>query len=340
MRYQPINTGLLAFGMSGRLFHAPFLDTHPGFRFCGVTEMHQKNVNQLYPNVKSYDTIEDLIQDRKLELIIVNTPNNTHFEFANQALLAGKHVLIEKPCATSVAETKKIFATAKTAHRHAMVYQNRRWDSDFLSVKNIIESGRLGKLIEVHFRFDRYKPNIESKAFKENPIPGSGLAYNLGPHLLDQAISLFGKPSQFHKTTCSNRNGSKVDDYAFFHLIFPDNINVYIHVSLLVARPIAAFIVHGTKGSYIKGRTDIQESQLDKGVSPLDGSYGVEMPGAEGELTLIDADSNLTTEYEPLQRGNYSKLFDAVYSQIRNDQPYPVKLEHILWQMEILEQNQ
>ena len=338
MKYEPIKTGLLSFGMSGRLFHAPFLDAHPGFSFDVVTERHQKKVNQSYPDVKSYDTAEALIADPGLELVVVNTPNNTHFEFAKQALLAGKHVLIEKPLATSVGEARELYYLARKMGLAVMAYQNRRWDSDYQSVKHVVENGKLGKLVEAHFRFDRYKVAIEHKAFKEEPIPGSGLAYNLGPHVLDQVIGLFGVPLRCYKTTTVNRPGSKVDDYGFFHFIYPGDLNVFVHISLLVPRPLPAYVLHGTKGTYIKDRTDIQEKQLDQGVSPLEKAYGLELPGAEGELTLVDASGKRTIESLPALRGNYSGLFEAVYQQVRNKQPYPVTEEHIICQLEILEQ--
>ena len=143
-----------------------------------------------------------MLQDEEVELIIVNTPGNTHFELATKALKAGKHVLIEKPIAVTSAEAKALFDLGRKVDRHVMVYQNRRWDSDFISVKKIIDSGKLGELIEVHFRFDRYKATLSPKLFKESKnVPANGLVYDLGPHLLDQAISLFGKPLSYGRTT-------------------------------------------------------------------------------------------------------------------------------------------
>ncbi|HEV7779766.1 MAG TPA: Gfo/Idh/MocA family oxidoreductase [Chitinophagaceae bacterium] len=336
MKHQPIKTGLLAYGMSGRLFHAPFISTHPGFNFMAVTERSQKKVNQIYPSVRSYNTADELINDSQLELIIINTPNSTHFDYAKQALEAGKHVLIEKPLAVSVAKTQELYDLAEKQQRYVMAYQNRRWDSDFQSVKIIIESNKLGKLTEVYIRFDRYKPVIEAKAFKENPGPGSGLAFNLGPHVLDQAICLFGKPVSCNKTTAINRVGSQVDDYAFFYLKYPGDLQVYVCVSLLTARALPAFVVHGRNGSFIKERTDIQESQLDQGILPDDKNYGTD--ATEGELTLYDEKGKKTVENISTPQGNYSQLFEAVYQQVRNGHPYPITKEHILWQMEILEQ--
>jgi scyllo-inositol 2-dehydrogenase (NADP+) len=336
--YQPIKTGLLAYGMSGRLFQAPFLHHHKGFNFHAVTERHEKKAKLLYPRVISYDTVDELIQDPAIELVIVNTPNDTHFEFAKKALLAGKHVLIEKPLATSVKEVRELYDISASVNRKVMAYQNRRWDSDFQSVKSIVESGILGKLVEVHFRFDRYRPLIENKAFKESPVPGSGLAYNLGPHLLDQMLYLFGKPERFYKSTAANRTDSKVDDYFFFHCIYPGNMHVYIHGSLLVPRPLPAFVLHGASGSYIKDRMDVQEMQLNNGITPGDKAFGLELPGGEGELTLFNPKGEKHTRSISAPAGNYNQLFDAVFDQIRFDCPYPITENHILWQMEILEQ--
>ena len=335
MNPQPVATGLLSYGMSGRLFHAPFLHAHPGFNFSAVVERSQKKVNAVYPHVKSCDSPDELFNDPSLELIIVDTPNYSHYEYARKALEAGKHVLIEKPFATSLAQAKELFDLAKKQKRYVMAYQNRRWDSDFQSVKAIAAEKRLGKLVEVHLRYDRYRPLIEAKPHKEEPLPGAGLAWNLGPHVLDQAICLFGRPLQFFKTTAAHRDNTKVDDYAFFHLQYQNDLQVYIHVSLLCARPLPSYVLHGKNGSFMRGRTDIQESQLDKGISPLDPEYGKDT--TLGELTLADENGILKTEMVPAPKGDYYQLFEAVYQQVRNKRPYPITKDEILCQMEILD---
>jgi len=333
-----IITGILSYGMSGRLFHAPFVHTNTGFEFYAVTERHEKKAQSRYPDLISYDSVEDLINDPKIELVIINTPNNTHYEFAKMALEAGKHVLVEKPFASTVAEATELFDLAQKAGRAVMVYQNRRWDTDFQSVKSVIESGVLGDLIEVHFRFDRYRREISQKSFKETPLPASGLSYDLGPHLLDQVISLFGKPLKWYKTLGTFRPESLVDDYMNVHLIYPNGLNVFITASLLTAYPLPAFILHGTQGSFCKERSDVQESQLDKEISPLDAIYGIEPEDSAGLLTTIDVAGNKSIEYISALKGNYRHLFDAVYAQIRNGIPFPVKDEEILWQLNILEE--
>lgn len=334
----PVVTGLLAYGMSGKIFHAPFLSTNPQFKLKAVVERHEKKMAAAYPDIVSYNSVDELLNDSEIELVIVNTPNFTHFDFARQALKAGKHVLIEKPVAGSTAEIKELFDLGRSVNRKVMVYQNRRWDSDFLSVKEIIESGRLGKLIEVSFRIDRYKPALSPKPFKETrDTPTNGIQYDLGPHMADQVIHLFGKPLTFDKITAIQREGSEVPDYINLRLTYPGGLVVYLTSGLLIADPLPGFVVHGVLGSYSKVRCDVQEDQLDAGILPDDAAYGIEPTGSEGKLVTICADGEKSIEFVPSLRGNYSNLFYAVYHAIRNNALYPITEEHLIWQMELLE---
>ncbi|TKC60388.1 oxidoreductase [Pedobacter hiemivivus] len=332
-----IVTGIMAFGMSGKVFHAPFIDKHPGFKLHAVTERNQKNAAAIYPGIISYNTIEDLIADEKIDLIIINTPNYTHFDYATKALKAGKHILVEKPFTATSAEAKEIFDLAKSVDKQVFVYQNRRWDSDFSSVREVIESGQLGKLNEVHFRFDRYRADIGPKTFKEQPIAASGLIYDLGPHLLDQVISIFGKPDSSHKILGENRKDTKVNDYFSIHLSYPNSVNVFVHANLLVADPLPAFVLHGSHGSFIKDRSDVQEEQLLQGMKLTDPMYGVELPGRAGKLTLIDEQGNKVQHLIPSLKGDYIPLFEAMYQRITNQVAYPITEEQIITQLEILE---
>lgn len=332
-----IVTGLMAYGMSGKVFHAPFVHTHPGFKLHAVTERNHKNAATDYPGIISYDTIDELLADPAIELIIINTPNYTHIDYAKRALQAGKHILVEKPFTATAAEAIEILDLAKSLHKKVLFYQNRRWDSDFTAVRQVIESGRLGKLSEVHFRYDRYRSTIGVKSFKEEPIAASGLMYDLGPHLLDQAISIFGKPESFHKILGKNRVGTQVDDYFSIHLAYPDSVNVFVHSNMMVVDALPAFVLNGTNGSLHKVRADAQEEQLLKGLKLSDPAYGIEAPGTEGKLTLIDEKGNKTTESIPSLNGSYLPLFEAVYQHIVNDVPYPVTQEQVITQLEILE---
>lgn len=332
-----INTGLLAFGMSGKVFHAPFVEAHPGFNFHAITERNHKLAQADYPAIISYDTIDDLIADSGIDLVIINTPSFTHYEYAKKALLAGKHILVEKPFTATSAQAKELFDLAKSMGKKALVYQNRRYDSGFNAVKKIIESGQLGKLVEVHFRYDRYRNEIGPKYFKEEPYEASGLSYDLGPHLLDQAIALFGKPEKFYKVLGKHREHTKVDDYFTIHLNYPNDLNVFLTASMLVAEIKDAFVVNGMMGSFNKNHADVQEDQLLKGMKPTDDGYGIENPIDAGRLTLVTEDGGRITTITPSEKGDYMGIFEAVYQNIVNDVPYPITEQDILGQLEILE---
>lgn len=335
---EPIVTGLLAYGMSGKLFHAPFLSTNSQFKLKAVVERNQKKMAADYPDIVSYNSVDDLLNDDAIQLVVINSPNFTHFPLAKQALQAGKHVLIEKPAAGNVAEMTELFALGRQVDKQVMVYQNRRWDSDFLSFREVIESGRLGKLTEVHIRFDRYKPELSAKPFKESgQTPVTGIGYELGPHIIDQAIHLFGKPLSFDKVSTIQRENSEVADYINLRLLYPGGLVVNLVSGLLIADPLPAFVAHGSLGSYSKHRCDVQELQLNIPLLPNDPAYGVEPAGSEGKLVTVGADGEKSMEWLPSHKGDYNNLFYAVYHAIHQKALYPITEEHIMWQMEMLQ---
>lgn len=337
MSFTVIKTGILSYGMSGMVFHAPFLGVHKGFELCAVVERTVKRAHQQYPTIKSYNSVNDLITDPEIELVVINTPNYTHFDFALKAIKAKKHVLIEKPFTTTSSQAKILFQEAQKNNCYILPFQNRRYDTDFLSVKSIVESGKLGNLVEVHFRFDRYRLGIGPKLHKEKVGPGSGLLYDLGPHLLDAAISLFGPPSSWDKSTGLFRPTTEVDDFAHIRLSYPTGMQVFITMSMLVAEPLPAFVLHGTKGSYVKHRTDVQEEQLKDGMSPLNSFYSIEKPNQDGILTVISSDGKKTREMIASNNSSYIKVFDDVYATIRNGKSYSVTEDQIICQLEIIE---
>src|SRR5690606_23735776 len=174
-----------------------------------------------------------------------------------------------KPFVATSAEAEELFALAATLGRHIFVYQNRRFDSDFNALRSVVESGKLGKLVEMHLRFDRYRAHIGPKAFKEKPVPASGITYDLGAHLIDQCIALFGVPLKSRKITTKNRAESLVDDYMHFTLFYPDDFMVYVTATYLSADPGPAYVLHGRNGSFKKVLSNVQEKQLDEGLSPF-----------------------------------------------------------------------
>lgn len=332
-----IKVGLMAYGMSGKIFHAPFLELHKGFELVAVVERSKNKAVVDYPTVITYRSNDELLADESLELIVVNTPNYTHYEYAKASLNAGKNVLIEKPFSVTRAEAEELFSLAFRKGLKVLAYQNRRFDSDFLAVQNVVKSGRLGKITEAHLRFDRYRNEISEKKFKEEQIPGAGIFYDLGAHMIDQAIALFGIPSEFKKTYSKHRVDTEVDDIAYAHLKYDGGLNVFITTNMLVVKQQPAYVFYGIEGTLTKYRTDVQELQLLAGIKPSDKDYGKEESGMEGELHIISPQGGVFEEKVPSENGNYILLFDEVYNAIRNQSEYFIKQNDVLGQLSILE---
>src|SRR6476469_8358943 len=191
----PIKTAICSFGMSGKLFHAPFVDVNPGFELYSVLERTKNLALEIYPNIKTFRTLEEMLSDNAIELVIVNTPNATHYEYAKAALNAGKHVIVEKPFTVHSPEAKELIALAKEKKLQLSVYQDRRYDSGFLTIKKLLDEKLLGDITEAEIHFDRFKEELSYKAHKEEAKEGNGIVYDLGAHLIDQALQLFGMPN-------------------------------------------------------------------------------------------------------------------------------------------------
>jgi scyllo-inositol 2-dehydrogenase (NADP+) len=322
---RPINTALLSFGMSGQIFHAPFLQVHEGFNFYAVWERTKNLAQEKYPLVKVFRTIEDLLQDEAIELVVVNTPSVTHYEYAKKCLQANKNVIVEKPFAATVEEGEELIALAKEKNKLLSVYQNRRYDSDYKVVKKVVDEKLLGDLIEAEFHYDRYTEQLSYKVHKETPTPGVGIVYDLGSHLVDQALKLFGMPHSVFADIDTLRPSSKVDDYMEL-LMFYNHFRVRIHSSLLVREQLPAYILHGKKGSFIKAKTDVQELALQAGKIPNTPDWGKE-PENEKGLLHTEKDGKIIKEYIPSAQGNYMEYYDGIYKSMRLQQPLPVTAE-------------
>ena len=318
----PINTAILSFGMSGRLFHAPFLQLHEGFDFYAVWERSKNLAQEIYPAVKTYRTLEELLSDEAVELVIVNTPNYTHFDYAKKALEAGKHVIVEKPFVVNSTEGEELLALANQKSRLALPYQNRRWDSDFKTVKKIVDEEWLGRLVEAEFHFDRYKEELSPKQHKETPGPGTGALYDLGAHIIDQALHLFGYPQAVFADIRIIRPRSRVDDYFEVLLYYPD-MRVRLHGSYLVREPLPSYILHGSMGSFIKWRADVQEADLQAGKTPGTPDWGIE-PVTERGLLHTESGGEVIRESVPTLAGNYLDYFEGIYEAVRNNATPPV----------------
>lgn len=322
---QAIKTALLSFGMSGKVFHAPFLHVNEGFDLYAVWERSKNEAEKIYPGIKTYRTLEDLLADEAIELVIVNTPNSTHFDYTKKALEARKHVVVEKPFTVHSKDGEVLIALAKEKGLILSVYQNRRWDSDYDTAKKVFEDGLLGEIVEAEFHFDRYKQELSTKQHKETPQPGAGVLYDLGVHLIDQALHLFGLPQAVFADIRILRPISKVDDY-FEVLLYYRQLRVRLHGSYLVREPVPSFVLHGTKGSFLKWRADVQEEALIAGYAPSTPDWGIE-PVTERGLLHTEINGEVLKETIPTLQGNYMEYFNLLYEAIRNGGPVPVSAE-------------
>ncbi len=309
-----INAALCSFGMSGRVFHAPFINLHKGFTLIGAWERSKQLIKEHYPDATSFPTYEDLLQDENIHLVIVNTPTYTHFSYAKQALLAGKHVVVEKAFTTTVAEAEELKAIAQEKGLVINVFQNRRWDSDFLTVKSVVDSGKLGKINEAEFRFDRFNLALSPKGHKEVPGPGAGIMKDLGPHIIDQALYLFGMPTALFADIRTTRPTSEVDD-CFELLFYYPTMRVRLKAGYIVKELLPSYIVHGSLGSFVKNRADLQEAKLLQNEKPNLSTWCAEPETEEGILN-IDADGITIRHTIPTLLGNYYHFYDGVYQSI------------------------
>ena len=333
---KPINTAICSFGMSGWVFHAPFITSHPGFNFYAVWERSKNLAQEKYPGVKTYRTLEEMLADDAIELVVVNTPSVTHFDYAKQALLAGKHVIVEKPFTNTVAEAEELIALAAKQNKKLSVYQNRRWDSDFKTVQKVVEQKLLGEVVEAEIHFDRFNEALSYKLHKETPGPGAGILYDLGPHLIDQALQLFGMPEAVFADATNLRPISKVDDYIEL-ILFYHNLRVRLKSGYLVRELLAGYIFHGTKGSFIKPRADVQEVDLQKGKDLTDADWGNEPEAGKGLLHTDKDGQNIIREYISSEKGNYMDYYNGIYDALRNNKPLPVTAEEGLNVIRVIE---
>ena len=329
-----IKTALLSYGMSGKVFHAPFLNLHEGFELIGAWERSKKLIQHDYLYTKSYSSIEELLQD-DVDLVVVNTPVGTHFKFAKQALLANKNVLDEKAFTTTVTEAEELRDIAREKKLKLAVFQNRRWDSDFKTVKQILDQDILGEIVEAEIHFDRYNPNLSPKQHKETANPGAGILKDLGSHIIDQALTLFGFPEALNADIRITRDYSLVDDNFDILLYYP-RFRVRLKAGFFVREMLPSYVLHGKKGSFLKARGDVQEDELKLGKKPSRDNWGIEPDYKEG-LLHTEVNSVVIREIVPTLHGNYFEFFDGIYDSITNNKPEPVTAEDGVNVMRIIE---
>lgn len=330
-----ITVGIVGFGLSGRYLQAPFFLTNPHFRLKSIVTNNQ-NPSTVYPSVQKAVSLEELLNDAEIDLVSICSPNDTHFAYTQKALLAGKHVLVEKPMTATVSETEELIALSKKTGKHLFIFQNRRFDSDFRTVKKIIEGGFLGEIINYEAHYNRFKPVLNPKKWKETASPTSGILYDLGAHIIDQTIHLFGKPQSVWGQTFTQREGSEIDD-AFNVQLDYGRLKVTLRSSLLVREETPRYIIHGTKGSFIKSGIDLQEDHLKAHIFPDNPAFGYETPQYQGvlntEINGLPFRGTVETE-----RGDWGILFQNIYEVITQKAEPLIPLTDIVEQLRIIEQ--
>ncbi|HKO78955.1 MAG TPA: Gfo/Idh/MocA family oxidoreductase [Chitinophagaceae bacterium] len=317
-----IKTGICSYGMSGKLFHAPFIQNHPGFELTAIVERSKNESKERYPDTKLYRSVEELISDESLQLIIVNTPVQTHYDYAKKVMAAGKHVIVEKPFTVTSQQAEELVQLADKHKVMLFVFQNRRYDGDYKAVKEVLEKKILGEIKEVEIRYDRYRPEISYKVHKETDLPGAGITYDLGAHLIDQSLQLFGQPQALFADMMAMRDGSPVDDYFELILFYP-SFRVRLKGSCFVKEPVPEYILNGSKGTFLQKRSDLQETNLLKDVSPSLETWCPAPDKPDGLLHVV-ANGKEVKEERTTSPGNYMYYFDDVYKAIHKTIPNPV----------------
>lgn len=317
-----LRVALVGYGGAGRIFHAPLISGVPGLTLACIVTRQQEAVAKDWPQIACVATAAEVFADSSVDLVVIATPNASHFELAQRALLAGKHVVVDKPCTVTLAETDTLLELAHKQGRVLTVFQNRRFDSDFLALQQVLQSGELGRLVQVESHFDRYRPVVPVR-WREQNQPGAGLWFDLGPHLVDQALTLFGMPDALCLDLACIRDGAQVNDW--FHAVLRYDsqhagLRVILHAGTLVAELGPRWTAHGTTGSFTKFGLDGQEDALKLGQRPQLNAlqdWGVDarpgevlsfkaVPGLEAPLSIRRAAAQ--------PQGNYL----AYYAQLRD----------------------
>ena len=329
---QNLNVVLIGYGNSGKTFHAPLIRSTSGLNLTHVVSSNEVKVNYDLPGVRVLKSVEEALLISEVDLVVIATPNDTHFELAKKALSAGKHVVVDKPFTSTSTEARELIELAAKKKRLLSVFHNRRWDSDFLTIKKLIDTKELGELKQFESHFDRYRPEVKNR-WKEQSGRGGGILNDLGSHLIDQALQLFGPPDSIQSDLEIQRDGGEGNDY--FHISMRySNLRVILHSTSFASSETPRFAIHGTKGSFVKYGLDTQEDSLKQGVAPE--SIGFGKDSRDGTISVI-VNGVETKKMIVSEIGNYANFYNKVKKSILNYSQNPVTPEQALAVIEILE---
>jgi scyllo-inositol 2-dehydrogenase (NADP+) len=310
-----IDVGLIGFGLAGRSFHAPVIRAVPGLRLAAILQRSGSDAAEKYPDVRLVRTLEELLSIKEIQLVVIATPNDSHYPLAQQCLAAGRDVLVDKPFTTTLEEATALVKFAKEQCRLLTVYQNRRYDGDFQAVVQLAASGTLGRIVRFESNYDRFRPQLRPGAWRERSGPGTGIFFDLAPHLIDHALLLFGLPEALTADIRIEREGAVADDAFDLAFHYPRGLRADLRSSILAAATRPRFLMHGTQGAFLKQTFDPQENNLRRGCIPTDAAWGAEPEENWGLLTLSENGtfsqrriSSVNCDY----RGFYANLRDAI----------------------------
>ena len=330
-----INVALASYGMSGQVFHAPLVSAHPQFNLYKVLERHRAESVNRYPGVLIVKQYEDLLSDESVDLVVVNTPNAYHYEMTRAALEADKHVVVEKPFTSTSEEAQQLIDLAQERGKRLTVFQNRRWDSDFRTVQRVLAADVLGTVVEYEAHYDRFRNYIQPDTWKEDDGPGSGILYNLGSHMIDQALVLFGMPRTLFAKLGIQREGGQAPDA--YHLVLGyDRHQVVLRSSYLVRDQGPRYKLLGSQGTFTKYGLDPQEDRLKLGISPDNSQIGVESEDDWGVLN---------TEFNGLhfrgrvasEVGDYLLFYENLYQALQGKESLAVTAQAALNVIRLIE---
>ncbi|MBD2846934.1 oxidoreductase [Paenibacillus sp. IB182496] len=331
-----IEVGVIGYGLSGSVFHAPLIAATDGLRLAAFVSSDPAKVHRDYPGASVYDSVDALVAREELDVIVVSSPSRTHYDYAKQALKAGKHVIVEKPFTATAAEAEELIALAQQRGLVLTVYQNRRWDGDFLTVRRLVDEGLLGRITRYEAHYDRFRPEPNPGIWKEQDEPGTGILYDLGSHIIDQALTLFGAPETVWADLGMEREGSRIVDRYHVVLGYASGLRAILQSGSLVLRQGPRYQVHGDGGSFVKSGLDPQEQQLKDGLQPGAPDWGRDRPQTYGELTRMTGGLTLHSKVETVV-GSYERFYEGVVRAVTEGAPPPVAAADGLRTIQVIE---
>jgi scyllo-inositol 2-dehydrogenase (NADP+) len=321
-----MKTGVVGYGAAAQFMHLPFIITNPDYQLQTILQRHGDTAKEKYPYVQIVRSMEEMLADDNLELIVITTPNDSHFDYAWRALEAGKHVVLEKPFTIVSSDAIKLIDLAAARDRILTVYQNRRYVSDFLTIRQLLREKKLGEIVEFEAHYDRYRPEQKPNAWREENKPGSGILYDLGAHIIDQAFCLFGLPRFVTADIRIQRHHARTTDYFELWLDYGFT-KIILKSGMLVREAGPRYTIHGREGSFLKYGEDPQEVLLRKGILPTAADWGRESEDIYG-LLHTEINGKIIKEKYPSLTGNYGGFYKDLYNTFRRGESLKVKPEH------------